>query len=310
MDDAWKHGWACIDRIDTVGAATPGTLMPEEPPDPEIAGARLESRIAAGGTGTVYRARIHGGAAVAVKVAARGAAQRATWALFSQERWLLDRLDHPGIVRAVADGRTEDGRPWIATEMVDGERIDVTCVRGACADDARIQLVMQVLDALDHAHSNGVVHRDIKPANVLVDRSGSATVIDFGSALDLEHPDPGFAALVESGNVVGTLGCISPEQADPSIGPLGPRVDIYQSALLLYALLTGALPYHERSSHPAAIVRAVQSPDRVPVASRRPGLPEPLAALIDGALDRDPERRPGSAREFCMELMDSTCSLR
>lgn len=277
---------------------------------PAIAGACLEARIASGRTGSVYRGRMQGGRDVAIKVGTPGAAQRASWALFLQERWLLDRLDHPGIVRAVGDGCTEDGRPWIATEMVEGERIDVSCARRSCADGARIQMVMQVLDALDHAHSNGVVHRDVKPPNVLVDGTGSATLIDFGAALDLEQADPSFDWLVTSGNAADAPGCMSPEQADPSIGPLGPGVDIYQAAVLLYLLLTGELPYRERSRHPSDRVHAARSPDRVSIAARRPELRGALAAVIDRALDRDPGRRPASAREFCMELMDSTCTLR
>jgi serine/threonine protein kinase len=307
MSDAWSMAWAGIDQIDAPAGGPAIDQEANDPADPEVAGIRLESRIALGGTGTVYRARLEDGTSVAVKVAARGACQRASWALFLQERWLLDRLDHPGIVRAVNDGRTTDGRPWIATEMVAGDAVDVACSRRESADGERIQLVMQVLDALEHAHANGVVHRDIKPSNVIVDHEGSATLIDFGSALDLWGGDPEFGCLVESGNVVGTLGCISPEQADPAIGPIGPTVDVYQAALLLYVLLTGELPYPGRPIHPAAVVRAALSPLRVSAAKRRPELGGPVSAILDRALDREPGRRHASARNLCLELMDAHC---
>ena len=312
MPDAWTQGWACIDRIDA--EAPRRRRYPEEErtapaPDPVIPGVRLEARLADGGTGTVYRARLDDGTSAAVKVADAAGRRRAAWTRFVRERTLLDRLDHPGIVRAVDDGRTADGCPWIATEFVDGIRIDAACARRTAGDGACIQLVMQVLDALDHAHSNGVVHRDVKPSNVLVGPDGVATLIDFGAARDLDHPDILPADATETGSIVGTLAWISPEQADPSIGAIGPAVDVYQSALLLYRLLTGEMPYPGRPSHPAAMLRAALDDVRVPAHERRPDLGGPLSPLLMRALHRDPAQRPPTAREFCLELMEACCVL-
>ena len=315
MADAWSRGWACIDRIDgreaahgrrcTARTGPAADTAPEA--HPTIAGAHIESRLADGGTGTVYRARLADGTAAAVKVASAGARPGAARARFVRERAILDRLDHPGIVRAVGDGRTSDGRAWLATELVSGSRVDAACTRRTCTDTERIHLVMQVLDALEHAHSNGVVHRDVKPSNVLVDDAGTAVLIDFGAARDLEVADPGPSDATETGSIVGTLAWISPEQADPSIGAIGPAVDVYQSALLLYRLLTGAMPYPCESSHPAALLRAALAPERVHASHRRPDLDGSLSSLLERALHRDPGRRPPSAREFCLELMDACC---
>jgi serine/threonine protein kinase len=311
MTDTWSRGWACIDRIDADPsrerrhAVDPVASFP----DPVIPGVRMEARLADGGTGTVYRARLDDGSAAAVKVAGPAGRQRASRARFVRERTLLDRLDHPCIVRAVGDGSTKDGRPWIATELVDGMRIDAACARRSPGDAACIQLVMQVLDALDHAHENGVVHRDVKPSNVLVGRDGCAVLIDFGAAHDLGRADLPPADATETGSIVGTLAWISPEQADPSVGTIGPAVDVYQSALLLYRLLTGEMPYPGRPTHPAAVLRAALSPVRVPASERRPDLDGPISGLLARALERDPGRRPPTAREFCFELMEACCVL-
>jgi serine/threonine protein kinase len=318
VTDAWSRGWDRIDRIDEphadgVPAACndrpTAVLAAEVDSHPTIRGARLEARIADGGTGTVYRARLANGAAAAVKVASAGARPKAARTRFARERGILDRLHHPGIVRSMGDGHTDDGRAWIATELVAGVRIDTACTRRTCTDAERIHLVMQLLDALDHAHANGVVHRDVKPSNVLVDDAGTATLIDFGAARDLATPDLPASDATETGSIVGTLAWISPEQADPSIGPIGPAVDVYQSALLLYRLLTGAMPYPVESSHPAALLRAALAPDRVHASHRRPDLDGSLSKLLGRALERDPARRPPSAREFCLELMDACCVL-
>ncbi|MBU3682632.1 MAG: serine/threonine protein kinase [Phycisphaerales bacterium] len=311
VPDAWTRGWACIDRIDAELPCAAGGAGPAAVPAarPTITGARLEERIADGGTGTVYRACLDDGTAAAVKVGDMAGSRHAARARFARERALLDRLDHPGIVRAVADGRTADGRPWIATEFVEGIRIDAACTRRGTGDGACIQLVMQVLDALDHAHANGVVHRDVKPSNILVGTGGVATLIDFGAARDLDRPEVPPTDATETGSIVGTLAWISPEQADPSIGDVGPAVDVYQSALLLYRLLTGEMPYPGRPSHPAAMLRAALAEERVPASARRPDLDGPLSALLARALARDPARRPPTARDFCLELMDACCVL-
>ena len=320
MTDPWSCGWACIDRIDGPladrghggrgrAAGSPAADATAQAPHPRIGGARLECRIADGGTGTVYRARLDDGRAAAVKVASDGGHARAARARFARERAILDRLSHPGIVRAVGDGRTDDGRPWIATELVSGTRIDVACTRHAPTEAERIQLVMQVLDALDHAHANGVVHRDVKPSNVLVDEAGTAVLIDFGAAREVGRPDLPTHDATETGSIVGTLAWISPEQADPSIGAIGPAVDVYQSALLLYRLLTGAMPYPGDPTHPAALLRAALSPERIRASDRRPDLDASLSTLLGRALDRDPGHRPPNARDFCMELMDACCVL-
>ena len=312
MPDAWTRGWACIDRIDAEAPCdmrSAGAPAGPAAARPRITGARLEERIADGGTGTVYRARLDNGTDAAVKVADLAGRRHAARARFARERALLDRLDHPSVVRAVADGHTADGHPWIATEFIEGVRIDVACARRGTGDGACIQLVMQVLDALDHAHSNGVVHRDIKPSNILVGTDGVATLIDFGAARDLDRPDMPPSDGTETGSIVGTLAWISPEQADPSIGDIGPTVDVYQSALLLYRLLTGDMPYPGRPTHPAAMLRAALADERVPAHERRPDLGGPISPLLARALHREPARRPPTAREFCMELMEACCVL-
>jgi eukaryotic-like serine/threonine-protein kinase len=242
---------------------------------------RLLERIGSGGMGTVYRAfderlQRH----VAVKEVMVGDPDRVM-----REAQAAARLNHPGIV-ALFELGADGHRALLVSELVSGSTLSELAREGQLCDRDVAELGCDVCEALEHAHANGVVHRDVKPQNVIArDDAGAgrrAKLMDFGIASLAGAP-----TLTATGEVVGTLAYMSPEQADGA--PAGPPSDAYSLALTLYECWAGENP--ARRSTPAQTARELGSP-LPPLQSHRPELPRELAATIDACLDPDPARRP------------------
>jgi serine/threonine-protein kinase len=214
----------------------------------------LQSELGRGGMGSVWRAQRDDGqyqAQVAIKLLMPAWAGEEGEVRFRQEGKLLARLDHPNIARLLDAGVTEQGEPYLVIEYVEGERIDDYCRRVGLSIRARIELFIEVVSAVAHAHRNLVVHRDIKPANVLVTAEGKAKLLDFGIGKLVE----GEAALTRSGHTVLTPEYAAPEQL---LGePVTIATDIYTLGLLLYVLLTERLPYGAAQASPAELIRRI-----------------------------------------------------
>ncbi|MGZ5375019.1 MAG: serine/threonine-protein kinase [Solirubrobacterales bacterium] len=243
----------------------------------------LEERLGSGGFGTVYRAwdeRLQ--RAVAVKVIESGA--RGGRVL--REAQAAARLGHPGIVTLYELAR-EDSRAYLVTELVEGGTVAELSRRGELSDSEIAGLGAEACEALAHAHAQGVVHRDVKPQNILVaERPRQAKLVDFGIARLLDE-----ATMTASGDVLGTLAYMAPEQAEGRRP--GPAADVYSLSLTLYETWAGEHPLLRGSA--AATARAIGEP--VPsLAELRPDLPAELVEEIDAALEPDPERRPSAAR--------------
>jgi serine/threonine-protein kinase len=244
----------------------------------------IERRIGSGGFGVVYEAwdgRLE--RPVAVKaIEQQGEAGRRVL----REAQAAARLNHPGIVTLYEMGE-EDGNTLLVTELVEGSTLARLAHAGELSDREIGEIGADLCEALDHAHSRGVVHRDIKPQNVQVtegDREGEsrAKLMDFGVARLAEE-----APLTAAGDVVGTLAYMSPEQAEGR--PAGPEADVYSLALTLYECWSGENP-HRRAS-PAATARAIGARTR-PLRRLRPDLPRDLTAEIDACLAARPNHRP------------------
>jgi eukaryotic-like serine/threonine-protein kinase len=255
----------------------------------------IERRIGSGGFGVVYEAwdgRLE--RTVAVKaIESRGEAGRRVL----REAQAAARLNHPGIVTLYEMGE-EDGNALLVTELVEGSTLAGLSREGALSDREIAEIGADLCEALDHAHSRGVVHRDIKPQNVLVAPEGEfrAKLMDFGIARLADG-----AALTAPGDVVGTLAYMSPEQAEGQTA--GPEADVYSLALTLYECWGGENP--NRRATPAATARAIGGRPR-PLRRLRPDLPRELSDTIDAALQPRPSRRPaldelGSAIEDSLE---------
>jgi hypothetical protein len=257
----------------------------------------IEQKLGSGGYGTVYRAwdgRLERDVAVKV-IEGRGEASRRVL----REAQAAARLNHPGIVTLYELGE-EDGRALLVSELVEGETLHDLSRAGRLSDREIGEIGADLCEALDHAHARGVLHRDIKPQNVLVtDREPCARLMDFGIARVT-----GAAALTATGDVVGTLAYMAPEQAEGE--PVGVAADTFSLALTLYECWTGENP--QRRGSPAATARALGAP--LPsLGRRRRDLPPGLVAAIDAALAADPGDRPsleelGSAIEEALGELD------
>jgi eukaryotic-like serine/threonine-protein kinase len=258
----------------------------------------IERRIGSGGFGVVYEAwdgRLE--RAVAVKaIEQRGEAGKRVM----REAQAAARLNHPGIVTLYEMGE-EDGNALLVSELVEGDTLARLAAEEALSDREIGEIGADLCEALDHAHSRGVIHRDIKPQNVqVVDGQPRAKLMDFGIALVADA-----AGLTATGDVVGTLAYMSPEQAEGL--EAGPEADVYSLALTLYECWSGENPH--RRGNAVATVRSIGRRAR-PLRRVRPDLPRELAEEIDACLDPSPRNRPsleelgGAIEDSLEELAD------
>ena len=249
---------------------------------------RMERRLGAGGFGVVWLAwdeKLEREVAVKVIPRERGEGERV-----EREARAAARLNHPGIV-AIYELASDEHDVYLVSELVRGRTLAELTKAGAISDRDVARIGIALCEALEHAHARGVIHRDVKPGNVMVladpaAGAGFAKLADFGVA-HVATAD----ALTRTGDIVGTLAYMAPEQAE------GARVtsacDVYSLALTLYEAWTGTNPV--RAAGPAATARRLGRP--LPSLARaRRDLPLPLCDAIDDALDVDPALRPPPAR--------------
>ena len=264
----------------------------------ELSAMVIEDVIGAGGMGTVYRARSlrEGEGPLAVKFLSPSlAAEPELVARFWREVALLEKLDHPAIVKVKAHGE-QDGLPWFAMELVEGPTLAGRLAKGPLSvAEARV-IFARLLDALDHAHRRGVVHRDLKPANVLLAADG-ARLADFGIArLDMAVSTRK-TQLTRTDAIIGTFSYMSPEQRAGR--PVDARSDLYSTGVMLYEALAGERP---EGAFPPLARRRPEVASRVDQVVRRMLQPEPAArfasaeetgrALAAALAERGLVRRP------------------
>ena len=240
--------------------------------------------LGSGGSGSVWLARDeHNGLDVALKIVPREgkAASRA-----EREAEAAARLRHPSCQRAYGFGR-DSRHVYIAYEYVPGRTFREALRSGELDDSAAIEACAQILEALAHAHTRGIVHRDVKPSNILLveGKDVSVRVLDFGLA-QIQQAE----TLTAQGDVPGTLAYISPERL--AGGLTTEAADIWAVGLMLWEALAGRHPFWRSSLLETA--KAIES-GAPGLETMRPDLPKPLLAAVNRALDLDPARRPSAA---------------
>lgn len=313
-------------------APTPAKL-PDEQEGKRIGHYKLLQRLGEGGCGVVYMAEqekpIH--RRVALKIIKLGMDTRSVIARFDAERQALAMMDHPNIAHVLDAGATETGRPYFVMELVRGIRLTEYCDQNQLDTRQRLELLIQVCHAIQHAHQKGIIHRDIKPSNILVtlhDGVPVPKVIDFGIAKAIEGRLTDQTLFTAYEQLVGTPAYMSPEQAEMSGLDVDTRSDIYSLGVLLYELLTGRTPFDAKElvksgldemrrtlrekepQRPSNVLTTLQGPELRAMAACRHAEPPKLISLLKGdldwivmkALEKDRTRRYETANGLAMDI--------
>ena len=293
---------------------------------------RLLETLGEGGMGVVYLAEQHEPIhrRVALKVIKLGMDTREVIARFESERQALAMMNHPNIAGVLDAGTTEAGRPYFVMEHVPGVPITDYCDLHKLTTRQRLELYRPVCLALQHAHQKGIIHRDLKPSNVLVrvqDGKPVPKVIDFGVAKAIDQTLTEKTLFTQQGRLVGTPAYMSPEQAEMTGLNVDTTSDVYSLGVLLYELLTGALPFEQDELRRAGllemhrIIREVDPPRpstrissfgatgadlalrrQVEVRAWRRQLRGELDWITMRAMEKDRTRRYASASEFAADI--------
>jgi tetratricopeptide (TPR) repeat protein len=266
-----------------------------------IGGYRLIKPIGEGGMGTVWLAERSDGryeGRAAIKFLSAGLIGHVVQERFTREGSILAKLSHPSIAHLADAGVTAAGQPYLVLEYVDGDPIDHYCEREKLGVDQRVQLFLDVLAPVAHAHTNLVVHRDLKPSNVMVTRDGRVKLLDFGIAklLQDEAVAREATAITRGGGGAMTPAYAAPEQIIG--GAITTATDIYALGCLLYLLLSGRHHAGDAVASPAALIEAILHRDPPPL-----GITADLDLIVGKALKKEPSERYGSVTAFADDLV-------
>jgi len=301
-DEAWETQQG--DALSTGAALAPLTTLPP--------GYTLIRELGRGGVGVVFLCwEDSTGDRVAVKVIDTRSAGRSATRRFNRECKLLSTLRHGSLVGLRGRGTLENGCAYLVMDFVDGSDIRRHCRESRVPAWRRMQLMADVADAVAVAHARNVVHRDLKPANILVDRSGCAKVIDFGAARVSEGTMQSRHEHTLTGQIVGTLSYLSPEQASGQSRRADHRSDLYQLAVVAFELLANRMPFDFDGQTSAEKLRTIIAEPAIGIDST--GAVEaghPACAFFEKALAKDPADRFQSSTEMASGFRELANAMR
>jgi WD40 repeat protein/serine/threonine protein kinase len=291
-----------------VANASESARATTEKPGDRIGRYKLLENIGEGGCGVVYMAEQEEPVRrrVALKIIKLGMDTRSVIARFEVERQALAMMDHPNIAKVFDGGATSTGRPYFVMELVRGVKITEYCDQNNLSTRQRLELFIDVCNAIQHAHQKGVIHRDIKPSNILVtlhDSKPVPKVIDFGIAKAIEQRLTDKTLFTQFAAFIGTPSYMSPEQAEMSGLDMDTRSDVYSLGVLLYELLTSKTPFdaetlmsstieqcrrtirEDEPPRPSTRLASMPRPELTTTASRRRSEAPTLISSLRGDLD-------------------------
>ena len=323
---------ATVDAAQVLAAAE-SALEPEIPETKHIGPYKLLQKLGEGGCGVVYMAEQEQPIRrrVALKIIKLGMDTRNVIARFEAERQALALMDHPHIARVLDAGATETGRPYFVMELVYGVKVTDYCDQNRVSMKERLELFIQVCNAVQHAHQKGIIHRDLKPSNIMVtmhDGVPVPKVIDFGIAKATEQRLTDKTLFTSYAQLMGTPAYMSPEQMELSGLNLDTRSDVYSLGVLLYELLAGRTPFdttdllklgvdelrrtlREREPlSPSAKLRTLNNEELTKTARRRQVEAPRLVSQLRGDLDwivlkcleKDRTRRYATANALAVDI--------
>jgi serine/threonine protein kinase len=256
---------------------------------------RIDAPVARSGMASIFRATdVRNNRVVALKIPHPDMeADPILSDRFQREAGIGERLNHPRVMRVF--GGEKRSRVYMVMEWCEGRLLRQILEEGGISQDRAVRIAIEVLEALEYIHENGVIHRDLKPENIIVDSQDNVKLIDFGIAGDSAARRLTYANFTAT---LGTADYISPEQVKGKRGD--GRSDIYAMGIILYEMLTGKLPFTGSSPMEAMNDRLLNYPTPPSVAN--PAIPPQLQEVLYRALERDPKNRYAKARDFAHDL--------
>ncbi len=268
---------------------------------------QIHQKIGQGGMGAVYKAtQVATGKTVAIKVISKALSDNPdTISRFKREVRLQSMLEHPNIINVIDFVETTTNDYYFVMNYVEGQSLKQLILgNGKLPLNFFYQLALQILNAIDYAHSNNIIHRDLKSDNIIISRLNNEYVVkilDFGIAKVIHESDTLSTELTRTGMVLGTPSYMAPEQAKGELSKVGPRSDIYSLGVIFYQMLSGDLPFHSDTPWGLLHMHIYEHP--VPLRKRNMKTPKALEHIIMKCLEKEPEHRFASVAELKKQIM-------
>jgi eukaryotic-like serine/threonine-protein kinase len=302
-----------LDAHNTGGSALDQPIIPgtdaEAPLDAtglRIGDYRIIEILGSGGMGVVYTAEQESPRrTVAIKLLPAGLSSRSLLRRFEHEAEILGRLTHPGIAQVYEAGVAETPlgkQPYFAMELVEGKPLLDDCDERKPDLRGKLELMAKICDAVQHAHTRGVIHRDLKPANILINAAGNPKIIDFGIARIIDVGDTEVTAMTRTGDLIGTLQYMSPEQCRGDQDQIDTRSDVYSLGVVLYELLADRPVFNLDTSTPMGAFKTICEINPVKLGTVVRGCRGDIEIIVAKAMEKDPQRRYQSADALAEDI--------